>query len=604
LWAKLPSKDRKRWAFSYQSERKRKRKKAHAMLTHPSLRRRIVLPFVVLVVFVGAVGIAVVSAQVGGSVEGAVDNSLVRSSLRSNDRLAGVENDRLQQLRAATNTAGIDAAVARGDGAAVGRLLGPIVGNAQPEHLVLRVLNAGGRQLVGLDRSGATVKAFSDGASYTAQPALQHALHGDRDTLGDKYLFVANETPAMVYWVAPVWTEAETPAVAGVVLLGQSLSEIAQTLTGSSSMVIAFYDLGGSVLASSHAGTPALAGDVRREVTAETPVRVATQWESRPYRLLVNDWTMRGTQLGYLATAVPADDLSGSLNAIRFVLVALFGAIALGTILIGLALADRITRPIDQLVASMQVVSAGDYSQRVQVESPDEIGYLARTFNEMAAALQAQIRARDEAYFRNLEALARAIDARDPYTFEHSARVAAISLELAEGMRLPEADRVVLRRAGLLHDVGKIGVSDKILAKPGPLNDDEWGAIRRHPVIGYEMLKDVPFLQPSLDPIRHHHERWDGEGYPDGLKGDSISQLARVVTLADAFDAMTSDRPYRKGFSFEFAARSIINEGGRQFDPAVVEAFKARKAAIFARLEEMGKMPTPHASDIRLDSAA
>ncbi len=574
------------------------------MLRHPSLRRRIVLPFIVLVVFVGAVGIAVVSAQVGGSVEGAVDNSLIRSSLRSNDRLAGVENDRLQQLRAATNTAGIDTLVARGDGAAAGRLLGPIVGNAQPEHLVIRVLDSRGLQLVGLGRTGATVETFSDGAAYALQPAVQHALRGDRDALGDKYIFLASETPAMLYWVAPIWTETETPAVGGVVLLGQSLPEIAHTIAGSGSIAVGFYDSSGTVLASSLAGSPSMSSEVRHEVTPDTPVRIATQWDSRPYRVLVNDWNMRGAQLGYLAAAMPADDLSGSLNAIRFVLVALFGAIALGTILIGLALADRITRPIDQLVASMRVVSAGDYSRRVQVESPDEIGYLAKTFNEMTAALQAQIRARDEAYFRNLEALARAIDARDPYTFEHSARVAAISQELAEGMNLPEADLVVLRRAGLLHDVGKIGVSDKILAKAGPLNDEEWASIRRHPVIGYEMLKDVPFLQPSLDPIRHHHERWDGDGYPDGLKGAAISQLARIVTLADAFDAMTSDRPYRKGFSFEFAARSIVSEASRQFDPAVVEAFQARKAAIFARLEEMGKRPTPHASDIRLDSVA
>ncbi|HEV3460983.1 MAG TPA: HD domain-containing phosphohydrolase [Candidatus Dormibacteraeota bacterium] len=574
------------------------------MFRHPSLRRRIVLPFIVLVVFVGAVGIAVISAQVGGSVEGAVDNGLVRSSLRSNDRLAAVENDRLQQLRAATNTTGIDSVVARGDGAAAGRLLGPIVGNAQPEHLVLRVLDKSGRQLVGLSRNSATVESLSDGAVYTLQAAVQHALRGERDALGDKYIFVASETPPMLYWVAPIWTETETPAVTGAVLLGQSLTEIAQTITGSSSLAVGFYRSSGTVLASSVAGSPSLSSDVRHEVTPDTPVRVATQWGGRPYRLLVNDWTMRGTQVGYLAVAVPADDLSGSLNAIRLVLVALFGAIALGTILIGLALADRITRPIDQLVASMRVVSAGDYSRRVQVESPDEIGYLATTFNEMTAALQEQIRARDEAYFRNLEALARAIDARDPYTFEHSARVAAISLELAKGMNLAEADLVVLRRAGLLHDVGKIGVSDKILAKTGPLNDEEWAAIRRHPVIGYEMLKDVPFLQPSLDPIRHHHERWDGEGYPDGLEGASISQLARIVTLADAFDAMTSDRPYRKGFSFEFAARTMISEAGRQFDPAVVDAFKARQAAIFARLEEMGKKPSPHASDIRLDPVA
>src|SRR5205807_9363197 len=132
---------------------------------------------------------------------------------------------------------------------------------------------------------------------------------------------------------------------------------------------VAFYDAAGLLLASSRIGTPALSGDVRRAVTPETPVRVASPWDGRPYRLVVNDWTMRGTPVGYLATAVPTDDLSGSLNAIRFVLVALFGAIALGTILIGLALADRITRPIDQLVASMRVVSAGDYSRRVQVES-------------------------------------------------------------------------------------------------------------------------------------------------------------------------------------------------------------------------------------------
>src|SRR6202171_284911 len=555
-------------------------RKEATMLRHPSLRRRIVLPFIVLVVFVGAVGIAVVSAQVGGSVEGAVDNSLVRSSLRSNDRLAGVENDRLQQLRAATNTAGIDTAVARGDGAAGARPLGP------------------------LRRNGVTVETFSDAAAYSSQPAVRHALRGDRDALGDKYILLASETPPMLYWVAPIWTETEPPAVGGAVLLGQSLTEIAQTLTGSSSLAIGFYDASGMVLASSLAGSPALSSEVRHQVTPETPVRVATQWDGRPYRLLVNDWTMRGAQLGYLAAAVPSDDLSGSLNAIRLVLVALFGAIALGTMLIGLALADRITRPIDQLVASMRVVSAGDYSRRVQVESADEIGYLATTFNEMTAALQEQIRARDEAYFRNLEALARAIDARDPYTFEHSARVAAISLELAEGMKLSEADLVVLRRAGRLHDVGKIGVSDKILAKAGPLNDEEWASIKRHPVIGYEMLKDVPFLQPSLDPIRHHHERWDGEGYPDGLKGAAISQLARIVTLADAFDAMTSDRPYRKGFSFEFAARTMASESGRQFDPAVVEAFTARKAAFSARLEEMGKRPTPHASDIRFDSVA
>ncbi len=574
------------------------------MIKKPTLRRRIVLPFAVPVLFIGVVGVAIVSFQVSGSVESTVDTSLVRSSLRTNDRLATLENDRLQQLRAAADTSGIDAAVSRGDSAAIVHLLSPIVGNAQPEHLVIRVMNLRGNSLAALRRDGSTVTTFTDTNIYTTQPAVNHALRGDRDALGDKYLFLGTESPPVLYWVAPIWTDSPNSSVVGAVLLGQPLAEIAPAISGSSSVVVAFYDASGSALASSQAILPSLSKSARSAVTPDTPVRLATEWNSRSYRVLVNDWTMRGTRLGYLAVAVTSDDVTNSLNAIRLVLVALFGGIVLGVILIGLALADRITRPIDQLVASMRVLSDGDYSQRVAMESQDEIGYLATTFNDMAAALQRRIKERDEAYFRNLEALARAIDARDAYTFEHSARVAAISLELARGMGLAKVQVEVLRRAGLLHDVGKIGVPDKILGKTSPLNDEEWAVIRRHPVIGYEMLKDVPFLQASLDAILHHHERWDGEGYPDQLKGTASSPLARIVAVADAFDAMTSDRPYRKGFSFEFAAKTIVAESGRQFDPAVVEAFMAKKAEIFDILVEMGKQPIPHAADIRLDPAA
>jgi len=258
------------------------------MLRHPSLRRRIVLPFILLVIFIGVVGIAVISAQVGGSVEGAADNSLIQNSLRTNDRLATLENDRLQQLRAAADTAGMATATGRGDGAAAGRLLGPIVGNAQPEHLVLRVINTGGRELVALRRNGSTIETFGDGASFTGQAAVQHALAGSSDTLGDKYVFLSTETPPMVYWAAPIWTDAQTPTVAGAVLLGESLPEIAQTIRGSSSNVVAFFDPLGTDLASSLSGVPSLSPEVRRQVTPEAPVRIATEWQNPPYLLLVN----------------------------------------------------------------------------------------------------------------------------------------------------------------------------------------------------------------------------------------------------------------------------------------------------------------------------
>jgi putative nucleotidyltransferase with HDIG domain len=573
------------------------------MMTHPSLRRRIVLPFVVLVLFVGVVGIAVVSAQVGSATEGAFDQSLVRQSLQANDRLATLENDRLQQLRAAADTAGIDVAITRGDAVSASRLLGPIVGNAQPEHLVLRVITLSGRQLVALRRDGAVVSSFADEASYAATPAVVKALRGERDALGDKYLFLTNEaSQPMVYWVAPVRSDAST--VTGAMLLGQQLEEIAASVHDSKANVLAFYDPAGHVLTSSLTATAPLPSDLMHQVTHDNPVRTVAQRPDHTYRMLVSDWTMRGTPLGYVSIAMNADGMGGSLTAVRIFLILLFTAFALAALLIGAALADRITRPIEQLVASMRVVSAGDYSLRVPVGAPDEIGYLARTFNEMTAALQHQVREREESYFRNLEALARAIDARDPYTFEHSARVAAISMLLAEAMGLPAADLDVLNRSGLLHDVGKIGVPDRILGKTTPLTEEEWATIRRHPVIGYEMLKDIPFLSAGLHAVRHHHERWDGEGYPDRLKGTAIPQLARIVMVADAFDAMTSDRPYRKGFSFEFAANTIVAEAGRQFDPEVAEVFASKKAAIFARLEEMGKKPSRHASDIRLGEVA
>lgn len=572
---------------------------------HSSVRRRIVFPFVVLVLFVGAVGSAVVSAEFSGTTAKEFDDSLVRSASRTNDRLAQVEADRLQQLRTVANTAGIDSAVRRGDAAAVSRVVLPVVGNAQPERLVVRVLNGAGSVVTNVRRDAAGVSTFFDTVNLASEPAVQHALRGDRDAPGDKYVLVLTEAGVpIVYWVSPIRSQSDGQTVVGAALLGQSLSEIAQSIRGAQSIDIAFYGLDGRILTSSLDGTPALRHDVTGQVTHSTPVRQSVEVSGHPYGLLVSDWTMRGASLGYIAVAIDAASLSSSLAAIRIVLAILFAGTALATIVIGLALADRITRPIDELVASMRTVSAGDYSRRVRVRSDDEIGYLARSFNDMAAALQAQIREREEGYFRNLEALARVIDARDPYTFEHSARVAAISEILAAGMNLPPIDITTLRRSGLLHDVGKIGVPDRILGKTAPLTEEEWAVIRQHPVIGYEMLKDIRFLEPSLDAIRHHHERWDGDGYPDKMSGSQISPFARIVAVADAFDAMTSDRPYRKGFSFVFAARTIASEAGKQFDPAVVEVFKAKQAAIFARLEEMGKQPAPHAADIHYDEAA
>jgi putative nucleotidyltransferase with HDIG domain len=219
-------------------------------------------------------------------------------------------------------------------------------------------------------------------------------------------------------------------------------------------------------------------------------------------------------------------------------------------------------------------------------------------FNQMTAGLQEKTQALEDTYFAAIEALARAIDARDPYTYGHSARVAAISLQIADELGYPVEKREGLRRAALLHDIGKIGIEDHILRKAGALNYIEEKQMHAHPVIGHQMLKDVPFLRSSLSGIRHHHERWDGTGYPDTLSGETIPLQVRILSVSDVFDALTSDRPYRDAMSVAEATEMITHESGRQFDPAVVTAFRARTDRIVAILEQQrapkpGNFPPP-----------
>lgn len=172
-----------------------------------------------------------------------------------------------------------------------------------------------------------------------------------------------------------------------------------------------------------------------------------------------------------------------------------------------------------------------------------------------------------------IKALANAIDAKDRYTRGHSQRVTQNSLRIAKFLGLSRKEMNMIRFCGLLHDIGKIGISDRILSKPSKLTEQEYESIKKHPTAGENMIKHIRFLQPGLGIIRHHHERYDGRGYPDGLKGKNIPLLARIVGLIDSFDTMTSDRPYRKALSVREAVKELKKGAGTQFDPQVVEAF-------------------------------
>jgi len=223
-------------------------------------------------------------------------------------------------------------------------------------------------------------------------------------------------------------------------------------------------------------------------------------------------------------------------------------------------------------VAREELVNAADNASYAakraggnRVAYPEDMT-LPRDPAAMAALLE-------HANMATVEALAAAVDAKDQYTRGHSGRVAAYAVAIATALDLPPADIARIRQAGVLHDVGKIGVPDAILTKPGPLTDVEFAIIKEHPGVGERMLRPVPFLQEILPAVRHHHERWDGKGYPDGLVGAAIPLDAAILAVADSFDAMTSSRTYRPALLVAEAIRRVREGSGKQFAPRLVVAF-------------------------------
>ncbi|MGC9063072.1 MAG: HD-GYP domain-containing protein [bacterium] len=177
------------------------------------------------------------------------------------------------------------------------------------------------------------------------------------------------------------------------------------------------------------------------------------------------------------------------------------------------------------------------------------------------------------AYDKTLEGWAYALDLRDKETEGHSQRVTELTLRIAKKMGVRDEDLIHIRRGALLHDMGKIGIPDNILLKPDKLSEEEWEIMKKHPVYAYQMLSRIEYLRPALDIPYCHHEKWDGSGYPRGLKGEEIPLAARIFAVADVFDALTSDRSYRKAWTKESAIEYIKGEAGKHFDPRVVDAF-------------------------------
>lgn len=249
-------------------------------------------------------------------------------------------------------------------------------------------------------------------------------------------------------------------------------------------------------------------------------------------------------------------------------------------LLLSLNAIQRVINPLEKLKEATGRIAARDFSRRVEVTTRDEFGELAAAFNVMSGEIDRQfaanaklLRELRELNWGSLIAFSRTVDAKSPWTAGHSARVTKIALDIAGAMGFSERQRDNLHRGSLLHDIGKIGIPLKLLDKPGKLSPEEIRTIRDHPAIGARILEPIKAYRDIIPLVRQHHERWDGKGYPEGLRGEEISLGGRILAVADTYDACVSDRPYRRGMKPQTALEILRKEAGKQFDPEVVRVF-------------------------------
>ena len=259
---------------------------------------------------------------------------------------------------------------------------------------------------------------------------------------------------------------------------------------------------------------------------------------------------------------------------------------------------DYLMKPFDLRQVEAVVKRALEYHELVVAKRRYE-NHLEELVEQRTVELDRALNSLEAAYRSTLKALTAALETRDSETHGHSERVVTYSLRLGREYGLNSEQMKSLEFGSLLHDIGKIGVPDSILRKPAKLTEEEWVRMREHPLHGQQILRGIEFLQGAARVVAQHHEQWDGSGYPVGLRAEEIDVCARIFSVADAFDAITSDRVYRRGKSYEAAAQELDDWAGRQFDPKVVEAFHRVPKEDWEELHRLSLLPKPDHFDVR-----
>jgi putative nucleotidyltransferase with HDIG domain len=550
------------------------------VLTWPfhHIRWKIVLPYAILTIVLAVVGSFLATRLVTGSLEERFNNQLAEAGRVVSDTVVRKERNHLEIVRAVSFTEGIPQAVKSRQGSTVEGLIGPIAANARVERL--EVLDSVGQRLSTLwlaDDDALLYQPLDDSDEPAAWPLVQRVVAGEADALGDKYAQIIETSQGFVLYTAGPITNGSGDLV-GVVLVGTSLASFAAQAKSEALADVTVYDFDGLPLASTFAAPDqASAGEVRLDLSdaviqgaaqAEGAVRENRTLWGRSYDLVYGRLDVRDQAVGLYSVGLPTDFIFSAGSATRTQIALLFGIGMAAVLATGLFVAHRLTQPILRLVRTARLVASGDLTTRSGLHSGDEIGTLATSFDEMTDRLQRQ-------HLATIRALTSAIDARDPYTLGHSVRVGQLAVMLGHQLNQDEKTLSHLEVGGYLHDIGKIGIRDSILLKPGTLTPEERRAIHQHPRIGLAILDPVDLPPEVIEFVEGHHERLDGSGYPHALKGDEVSIVRRIAAVSDIYDAVTSDRPYRGPITPDDALALLRSKAGPVLDPDVVEALAA-----------------------------
>jgi putative nucleotidyltransferase with HDIG domain len=549
------------------------------MLTWPMrhIRWKIILPYVFLSALLAIIATYLVTRLVTGSLAERFDNQLAEAGRVTADAVVRKEREHLETVRAVAFTEGVADSIQVKDGGRLRDLVEPIAANAGVERL--EILDTQGQRLSTLslsNREGLRYQELAGDDEPASWPLVGRILQGEIDELGDKYAQIVETREGFVLYTAgPV---LKNDKLVGVVLVGTALDSLVRQTKAEALADVTVYDFDGKPLVSSFAQTDDVSSaearlDIGAAVLEETTLGTdairehRTLW-GRGYDLLYGRLKVRDQVIGLYSVGLSTDFIFSAGSTSRLQMALLFGIGMVAVLAVGFFLARFLTRPLLRLVRAARLVAGGDLTARSEVRSADEIGVLASSFDDMTAKLQRQ-------HFATARALASAIDARDPHTLGHSVRVGQLAVMLGRHLGLDEKSVAQIEIGGYLHDIGKIGIRDTILLNPNHLNAEERRMINDHPRIGLAILEAVDIPREVMDFVRGHHERLDGSGYPDGLKGDQVSLIARIAAVADVYDAVTSTRPYRGPMTSEEALALLRSQAGRLLDDRVVNALAA-----------------------------